>query len=114
MLMLTTTGARTGRRRETPLAAVPLAAGAVLVVGSNFARRNHPAWTANLLTNPHAEIRFRGELTPVRARLLSGDERVRHWKTALEWFPAWADYDAITEGELRIFELKPAAEHQDS
>ena len=43
MLMLTTTGAKTGRRRETPLAAVPIEDGRFVLVGSNFAREHHPA-----------------------------------------------------------------------
>ena len=107
MLMLTTTGAKTGRLRETPLAAVPIEEGRFVLVGSNFALEHHPAWTANLIANPYAEIVFHGERTPVRARLLEGAEREQRWQTALAWFPAWARYEAITERELRLFELQP-------
>ena len=107
MLMLTTRGARTGRLRETPLAAVPLEEGHFLVVGSNFAREHHPAWTANLIANPDAEIVFRGARTPVRARLLEGAERERRWQTAVAWFPGWTDYVTVTEREFRLFELEP-------
>ena len=67
MLMLITKGARTGQTRDTPLAAVPLEEGRLLVVGSNFAREQHPAWTVNLIANPDAEIMFRGERMSVRA-----------------------------------------------
>ena len=107
MLMLTTTGAKTGKLRETPLAAVPLEEGRFVLVGSNFAREHHPAWSANLIANPDAEIVFHGERTPVRARLLEGAEREQRWQTALAWFPAWARYDAVTERDLRLFELQP-------
>ena len=107
MLMLITRGARTGQLRETPLAAVPLEEGRFLVVGSNFAREQHPAWTANLIANPAAEILFRGERTPVRARLLKGAERDRRWQTAVAWFPGWTQYVTVTEREFRLFELKP-------
>lgn len=110
MLILATTGARTGNRRETPLASVPLEAGRFLVVGSNFAREGHPAWTANLLAEPDAEVLFRGVRTPVRARLLDGDERAARWQTALEWYPLWADYDRATTRELRLFELVPTGD----
>ena len=110
MLMLTTTGAKTGRRRETPLAAVPIEDGRFVLVGSNFGREHHPAWSANLLANPDAEIVIHGERTPVRARLLEGAEREPRWQTALAWFPAWARYDAITERELRLFELQPVTD----
>ena len=107
MLMLFTTGAKTGQTRETPLGAVPLEEGRFLVVGSNFAREQHPAWTANLLANPDAEIIFQGKRTPVRARLLSGPERESRWQTAVGWYPLWTGYDAITQRELRLFELDP-------
>ena len=107
MLMLVTTGAKSGKRRETPLAAIPLEAGKFLVVGSNFARENHPAWTSNLLADPRAEIVFRGAHTLVTAELLEGTERARRWETALGWNPGWTDYDEITERDLRLFELTP-------
>ena len=60
MLMLRSTGAKSGLERETPMATVPLDDGRFLVVGSNFARESHPAWTHNLLANPDAAIVFRG------------------------------------------------------
>ena len=107
MLMLYTTGAKTGQARETPLGAVPLEEGRFLVVGSNFARDHHPAWTANLLANPNAEIVYRGKRTPVRTRLLAGAEREARWQTAVAWYPLWIQYDAVTERELRLFELEP-------
>jgi len=107
MLMLHTTGAKTGQTRETPLGAVPLEEDRFLVVGSNFARDHHPAWTANLLANPHAEIVYRGKRTPVRTRLLAGAEREARWQTAVAWYPLWIQYDAVTERELRLFELEP-------
>ena len=110
MLMLTTRGARTGRLRETPLAAVPLEDGRFLVVGSNFARDHHPAWTANLLATPDAEMVYRGTRRPVRARLLEGPERERRWQTAVGWFPGWIDYVTVTDRQFRLFELEPVAD----
>ena len=107
MLMLFSTGAKTGQTRETPLGAVPLEEGRFLVVGSNFAREQHPAWTTNLIANPDAEIIFRGKRAPVRARLLTGPERESRWQTAIAWYPLWTGYDAITQRELRLFELEP-------
>ena len=77
------------------------------MVGSNFAREHHPAWTANLLAHPEAEVLFRGRRIPVRARLLGGDERASRWPTALAWYPQWATYDEVTDRELRLFELEP-------
>lgn len=107
MLMLATTGAKSGQRRETPLATVPLAGGTYLVVGTNFARERHPAWTGNLLADPHAWVTFRGRSFPVGARLLTGDERAARWQQALEWYPGWSDYLEVTDREFRVFELTP-------
>ena len=107
MLMLATTGAKSGQRRETPLATVPLERGTYLVVGSNFAGERHPAWTANLLAHPDASITFRGRTFPVAARLLSGEERAACWQEALEWYPGWRDYLEVTDREFRVFELSP-------
>ena len=110
MLMLVSTGAKSGQTRQTPLAAVPLEEGRFLVVGSNFAREHHPAWTANLLANPDAEIVYRGKQTSVRTRLLMGTEREVRWQTAVAWYPLWIQYEARTDRELRLFELEPIAE----
>ena len=107
MLMLATTGAKSGQTRETPLATVPLQRGTYLVVGSNFARERHPAWTANLLAHPDASVTFRGRTFGVTARLLTGDERSACWDEALEWYPGWRDYLEVTDREFRVFELSP-------
>jgi len=107
MLMLRSTGARSGKLRETPVATVPVDGDRFLVVGSNFARETHPAWTHNLLANPDASIIFRGTKIRVTARLLDGDERAARWPELLKWYPAWADYTEVTHREFRIFELDP-------
>ncbi|MCU0268490.1 MAG: nitroreductase family deazaflavin-dependent oxidoreductase [Acidimicrobiales bacterium] len=107
MLMLASTGARTGKQRETPLATVPRGNGAFLVVGSNFGRANHPSWTANLLAEPAARITYRGSTMAVTARLLTDEERGTCWTEMLAWYPAWAGYTELTDRELRVFELTP-------
>lgn len=106
MCILVTTGARSGRPRETPLAAVPIEDSRLLVVGSNFAADHHPSWTANLLAHPRATVTFRGDTHPVEARLLSGDERADRWEQLLRWYPNWRDYSQVTDREFRVFELR--------
>lgn len=107
MLMLHTTGARSGQPRQSPIATVPVEEGKLLVVGSNFARETHPAWTHNLLAHPDATVVFRGETFGVTARLLHGDERSARWPELLEWYPGWDDYTHVTTREFRVFELTP-------
>ena len=107
-LVLLTTGARTGVRRETPLEAVPSPDGSWIVVGSNFARDHHPAWTTNLLACPEAEIVIRGRSHAVVAELLEGPERQEAWHRALDHFGGWQAYTEITGREFRLFRLRPA------
>ncbi|MFI1969590.1 nitroreductase family deazaflavin-dependent oxidoreductase [Streptomyces cinnamoneus] len=105
--VLVSTGAKSGLTRRTPLACIPAdpADSAWLLVGSNFGRPGHPAWTANLLAHPDVEINWRGRDIPVRARLLSGAEREGAWATALAFWPPYARYQERVEREIRLFRL---------
>ncbi|MGW5116583.1 nitroreductase family deazaflavin-dependent oxidoreductase [Streptomyces noursei] len=104
-VVLTAIGARSGLPRSTPLACMPQDDGGWLLIGSNFGRPGHPAWTGNLIKNPEAEVSWRGRDVPVRARLLTGEERARAWRAALEFWPPYAAYQARLEREIRLFRL---------
>ncbi|WP_017241025.1 nitroreductase family deazaflavin-dependent oxidoreductase [Streptomyces sp. SS] len=104
-VILTARGARTGQPRVTPLACMPEPDGGWLLIGSNFGRPGHPAWTANLLAHPEADVNWRGEDVPVRARLLAGEERAAAWQAALRFWPPYATYQARVEREIRLFRL---------
>ncbi|MFG2370961.1 nitroreductase/quinone reductase family protein [Streptomyces sp. NPDC048504] len=103
-VILTSTGARSGQPRRSPLACMPEEGGWVLV-GSNFGRPGHPAWTHNLLAHPDAEISWKGAEIPVTARLLEGEERAEVWKTALVFWPPYATYQKRVEREIRLFRV---------
>ncbi|MFD4877447.1 nitroreductase/quinone reductase family protein [Streptomyces sp. NPDC058420] len=103
-VILTSTGARSGQPRRSPLACMPEDGGWVLV-GSNFGRTGHPAWTHNLIAHPDAEINWKGEEIPVTARLLAGEERAAVWKTALAFWPPYATYQKRIEREIRLFRI---------
>ena len=103
-VILTSTGARSGQLRRSPLACMPEDGGWVLV-GSNFGRTGHPAWTHNLIAHPDAEISWKGEEIPVTARLLEGEERAEVWKTALAFWPPYATYQKRIEREIRLFRI---------
>ena len=107
-MVLTTIGAKTGKRREIPLEAVPCPDESWIIVGSNFAQEHHPAWTTNLIANPDTEILVRGRTIPVHAELLEGDAREEGWQQALAHFGGWEAYKGITDREFRIFRLSPA------
>ncbi|KOG39029.1 nitroreductase family deazaflavin-dependent oxidoreductase [Streptomyces decoyicus] len=105
-VILTATGARSGQPRRTPLACLPEEGGGWLLIGSNFGRPGHPAWTGNLLKNPEAEVSWRGRDIPVRARLLTGEERAQAWRAALAFWPPYAAYQARVAREIRLFRLE--------
>lgn len=112
-VVLTVPGARSGQLRTTPLACMPEKArgdgrpGSWILVGSNFGRTGHPAWTANLLAHPAgAVISWKGRDIPVRARLLAGDERAAVWEAALKFWPPYAAYQARIDREIRLFRLE--------
>nr|WP_239112131.1 nitroreductase/quinone reductase family protein [Streptomyces anulatus] len=108
-LVLTVPGARTGRPRTTPLACMPEGEveGSWILVGSNFGRPGHPAWTANLLARPdEAVVNWRGRDIPVRASLLEGEDRERVWAAALAFWPPYAAYQRRLERQIRLFRLE--------
>ncbi|MEU3772323.1 nitroreductase family deazaflavin-dependent oxidoreductase [Streptomyces sp. NPDC032472] len=104
-VILTAKGAKSGQPRRTPLACMPDGDGWVLI-GSNFGRPGHPAWTANLIANPDASVSWKGREVAVRARLLAGGERAAVWRAVLRFWPPYATYQARIEREIRLFRLE--------
>ncbi|CAL9486397.1 nitroreductase family deazaflavin-dependent oxidoreductase [Streptomyces sp. enrichment culture] len=105
-VVLTSTGARSGLPRRTPLACMPEEGGrGWILVGSNFGRPGHPAWSHNLLAHPDAEISWKGRDIPVTARLLAGEERAAAWRAVLAFWPPYAAYQARVDREIRVFRL---------
>jgi deazaflavin-dependent oxidoreductase (nitroreductase family) len=110
-IVLTARGARSGLPRRTPLACMPEeradgeGPGSWLLIGSNFGRTDHPAWTGNLIAHPDADISWKGTDIPVTARLLEGEERAAAWKAALAFWPPYATYQARIDREIRLFRV---------
>ncbi len=104
-LMLFTTGAKSGLRRETPLMCFPEPDGSWYIAGSNFGLERHPAWTANLLAQPDAEVHYRRELVPVTARMLDADETEAIWPRLEQQWPGYRDYEMTAKRGIRIFHL---------
>lgn len=104
-VILTVRGAKSGLQRRTPLACMPEESGSWILIGSNFGRPGHPAWTANLLAHPDADVNWQGADIPVTAQLLAGEEREAAWEAVLRFWPPYATYQSRVEREIRLFRL---------
>jgi deazaflavin-dependent oxidoreductase (nitroreductase family) len=106
-LVLHTTGAKTGTRRDVPLMYTPDGHGRAIVAGTNFAGSRHPAWTANLLAHPEAAITVHGRDLAVRASLISDGERDAAWARIERQWPGYRGYERDSGRSVRLFLLQP-------
>ncbi|GAB2866386.1 nitroreductase/quinone reductase family protein [Actinocorallia aurea] len=105
-LYLTTTGAKSGQPRVTPLLCMP-EDGGWIVVGSNFGQEKHPAWTGNLLKEPRATVEIRKRAHEVTGTLLEGADREETWARLNAMWPVFNRYQSRVDRDLRIFRLTP-------
>ncbi len=105
LLLLTTTGARTGRAHTAPL--MYLADGDRLVVfGSKGGAPTNPDWYYNLRANPLATAEVGTESLPVRATIAAGEERERLFAAQAAVRPQFAEYAARTTREIPVVVLE--------
>jgi deazaflavin-dependent oxidoreductase (nitroreductase family) len=97
LVMLTTTGSRSGLPRTLPLLALRDGE-AVVVIASNFGRPRHPAWYHNLRAHPRALVTLDGVTRAVEARELDGAERDRQFRRAVEIYPGFERYRRWASG----------------
>lgn len=93
-LLLIHSGARTGRRRTTPLTYFT-DSGRVIVVASNYGGSRHPSWYWNVLANPNVTISAGGYTGTFVGQEVAGAERDRLWNLAKAFIPSYADYERI-------------------
>jgi deazaflavin-dependent oxidoreductase (nitroreductase family) len=84
ILLLTTTGARTGRRSTVPLGFAADDSGRVFVVASKAGAPTHPAWFHNLRANPSVTVELGDQSFQARAVVTSGEERDRLYRVVSE------------------------------
>ena len=106
VLLLTTTGRKSGTQRTTPLLYL-VDAGRYVVIASVGGAPKHPAWYLNLLASPAATIEVgRGKLA-VSATTASPEERARLWPLAVQMYAGYDAYKAKTTREIPIVILMP-------
>ncbi|SIL80546.1 Deazaflavin-dependent nitroreductase [Mycobacteroides abscessus subsp. abscessus] len=105
LLVLTTLGRKSGAPRRQPLTYVRDGA-RLVVVGTNFGQAHHPAWTSNLLAEPHAEVTVGGQTIAVIATQLHGRQHQRFLREFAEIGQNYAAYTARAGREIRVFALE--------
>ena len=108
IIMLTTTGAKSGQPRTVPLIAIPEGDQLVLIA-SNWGGANHPAWYLNLCAHPQVHVAFYGQpAKPYLAREAAGDERAAYWRMAASIYRGYDVYKQRTGGrEIPVIVLMP-------
>jgi deazaflavin-dependent oxidoreductase (nitroreductase family) len=108
LLLLTTTGARSGAPHTTPLAYLPDGVVRVLVIASAGGAPRNPAWFHNLVANPRVTVESGAFTYEADAVVLEGDARDQAFARAVEADPGWGDYEAKSGRTLPVVALVPA------
>ena len=106
ILVMRTTGRRSGQSRESPAFYITHRDGFV-VCPSNAASRATPAWWLNLQADPDAEVLVRGKWSPVRARRASDQESAELWPRFVDAYRGFDHYKSIATRELPVVLLEP-------
>jgi len=105
LLLLTTTGARTGEERTSPMMFVP-DGDRILVIASNAGAVRHPNWYHNLVAHPDVTVEVTGDTYRARAHPLEGEERERKWASITGQFAFFLDHQANIERTIPIVALE--------
>lgn len=106
-LLLTTTGARSGLPRATPLIYFR-DGGRLVLLASNYGEARHPAWYHNLRATPRALVTVDGATAPFLAREAEGAEREELWRKAVAFYGGYAAYSRRAGGRrIPIMLLEP-------
>jgi deazaflavin-dependent oxidoreductase (nitroreductase family) len=104
ILLLTTTGRKSGTERTMPLI-FGEADGSQVLVASRGGAPEHPAWYLNLEANPEVGVQVKGDVFRARARTAEGEERERLWKAMNEIWPHYDEYQTKTTRQIPVVVL---------
>lgn len=106
LLLLTTVGARTGRRHTTPMM-FHRDGERIVVMASNAGATKAPDWYRNLVADPLVVVEVGDQRYDAVAMTLSGDERERVWRDVTSLFPFFVDHAAQAGREIPLVHLAP-------
>ncbi len=105
LLLMTSTGAKSGQPRTMPLV-YTTAGDNLVIIASKGGSDANPDWYHNLVANPEATVELPGETFRVRARQTEEEERRRLYDAQAALMPAFADYEKKTTREIPLFVLE--------
>jgi deazaflavin-dependent oxidoreductase (nitroreductase family) len=106
VLLLHTTGRKSGQDRAIPIAYFDYE-GKYLIVASNWGKDNNADWYLNLKKQPRAMLEVKGKRIEVQSREAQGEEYDRLWKFATEKHPPYLDYQKMTTRRIPIMVFEP-------
>jgi deazaflavin-dependent oxidoreductase (nitroreductase family) len=105
-IWVSTVGAKSGRRRNTPLFGILIDENLALI-GAGFGQAPTPSWVYNLEAHPRVEVSFRGQTAAVLACPANSVEEDRVWNAGARIYPGFPRYrDRLTERTVRVFILE--------
>jgi deazaflavin-dependent oxidoreductase (nitroreductase family) len=105
VLLLTTTGRKSGQKHTTPLI-YQLDGDDPVIVASKGGAPDHPGWYLNLTKDPEVEVQIKGEKFRARARAAGGEERERLWRLMNEIWPHYEEYQTKTGRQIPVVVLE--------
>lgn len=106
MLLLTTTGAKSGQARTVPVVYLP-DGDRYVVFASKAGAPTHPDWYHNLVANPQVSVEVGSDRFDVQAVVLTGDEHDRLYATQAERYPGFKEYQEKTTRVIPVVALEP-------
>ena len=106
IVVLTTTGAKSGARHSKPLMSVRDGDDYV-VIASNAGLSHNPGWYYNIRAHPESRIEVDGRAIDVRGRVATPEERARLWPDIVARFPNYGGYEKKTTREIPLVILEP-------
>jgi deazaflavin-dependent oxidoreductase (nitroreductase family) len=107
VLMLTTTGRKTGKLRTTMLTAPVQQGDRIVLVASNGGDSRHPTWFLNLRDKPDVEVVMDGKRRPMRAHVASAEEKDELWPLVIADHQNYAGYQRRTGRDIPVVVLDP-------
>jgi F420H(2)-dependent quinone reductase len=106
VLLLLTTGRKSGKERTTPLLFLRDGVNYIMVA-SNGGTAGDPAWWLNLQRDPEAIVEVGGSRLRVRAEEVKGEQKRRLWRRLVEMYPLYESYQRRTDREIPVISLRP-------